>query len=113
MAESPKSFWGNRDLDPENTWLTAYDGTPLAQEADIIYYITRAGIPLPLADNYELWELSSALGLHRIETRAEHDAREIVLKSQAYYEETREAREAYMAEAAQRRRERKQAGRKR
>ena len=113
MADPPKSFWGPVELDPENTWVTAYDGTPFAVEADIIYHTTRAGIPLPLADEYELWELYSALGLHRIETRAEHDAREIVLKSQAYYEETREAREAYMADVARRRAERRQAGRKR
>lgn len=40
----------------------------------------------------ELWQIAAALGLHRTETRATRDAREIVEVKQEYWEETKDAR---------------------
>ena len=87
----------------------------MADEAEIIYAVTRAGVPLHYADEMELWELASAVGLHRVETRAQHDEREIVEKSQEYWGETQEVRNqkliGYTERRKARERERRQAAR--
>ena len=59
--------------------------------------------PLPVAEEYELWELAAAMGLHRMETVADYTEREIIEKSAAYFEETREQRMDYLSGYAERR----------
>ena len=106
LEVEPKSFWGDELADPDHTWRTHLDGTYLAVEAELIYAITRTGIALPVAEEYELWELAAAMGLHRMETIADYTEREIVEKSAAYYEETKEVRDAKLAGYAERRKNR-------
>ena len=68
-----------------------------------------------MADDYELWELAAAVGLHRVETVAQHDEREIVERSEAYWEETQTVRNekliGYTERRKARERERRQARR--
>lgn len=74
--------------------------------------IHRAGITLPEAAAYELWELAAACGLHFGPTIGERDAVEIVEKKQAEWEQTGDERMKRMAAApshAERRRRRQQA----
>lgn len=87
--------------------LSALDDIGLRQEADLIYHIALAGIPLPVAESMELWELAAARGLHYTETLQEKNVRDVDAAQAAYYEETREKREAIMAARAERRRDRK------
>ena len=47
------------------------------------------------------------MGLHRVETISQHTEREIVEKSAAYYEETKDKRNAMLADYAARKQERK------
>lgn len=54
----------------------------------------------------ELWQLASAFGLHRVETRAEHDEREIVQAKAAEWEETQEQRMEALADYSARRKQR-------
>lgn len=107
LAGLPKSFWGlTKDVDPENQWITAYDEWPLLTlEAELIYATTSRGMSWEIVENMELWQIASALGIHRIETRKEHDDREIVQSKQDYFEETGEARLARMAGYRERREE--------
>lgn len=108
MAQSPKSFWVERErVDPEKQWLTHYDDWPImALEAELIYATTSRGLSWESAQEMELWQIAAALGLHRIETRAEHDAREIVGKKEEYWEETREQREEKLSGYSERRKQR-------
>ena len=78
----------------------------LAQEAEIIYACARFGLPLPVLDGMELWEAAASLGLHRIETLADHDAREITESKKEYWEQTREARSEKLEGYSERRRQR-------
>jgi hypothetical protein len=80
----------------------------MAVEAELIYAISRAGISMSDAENMELWEIAAAMGLHRKETIADYTEREIVEKSAAYYEETKEVRDAKLAGYAERRKARSQ-----
>jgi hypothetical protein len=103
LEDKPKSFWGDELADPDQTWRTHHDGTYLAVEAELIYALARAGIALPVAEDYELWELAAAMGLHRVETIADYTEREIIEKSEAYFEETREQRMEKLSGYAERR----------
>jgi len=86
--------------------VTSLDEHPiLAREAEIIHAAAQRNIPLPMAEEYELWELAAALGIHRIETQAQHDEREIVEIKKVYWDETGDARSAKMAGYSERRRE--------
>lgn len=82
----------------------------MALEAELIYAVASRGISWADAQEMELWELASALGLHRIETRAERDNREIVETKQAYWKETSDLRadklKGYTKRRQQRARER-------
>ena len=87
--------------------MTIYDDNPvMAVEAELIHAFTQRGITLVHADSMELWELAAACGVHRVETREEHDNREIVEKKQEYWEETVEKRAAIMARRKERQAER-------
>lgn len=98
METGPKSFWGStEDLDPEKQWITAYDDSPLmALEAELIYATTSRGLSWESALELELWQLAAALGLHRIETRAQRDNREITEAKSEYWDQTGEARSAHL-----------------
>lgn len=85
----------------------------MAAEAEIIFISTRAGIGWGDAWEMEPWQLASAIGIHRVETREDHDAREIVEWHKAYYEETGEARAAHMEGYSERRKASKAARRQR
>lgn len=87
--------------------LSHLDDIGLRVEADLIYHIALAGIPLPVAEGMELWELAAARGLHYTESLQDKNIREVDEAQKEYYEETREQREALMARQAERRRERK------
>lgn len=84
----------------------------MALESELIYTCTQRGIPWEAAVEMELWQMAAAFGLHRIETRAEHDAREIEEVKAEYWEHTGAERMARMAKVAERRRERKGAGKR-
>lgn len=73
-----------------------------AAEAELIYLISRIGIPLRDAEQMELWEIAAAGGLHRIETQTERDEREIVAKKEEYWGETVDKRAEIMARRKQR-----------
>lgn len=73
-----------------------------AAEAELIYLISRIGIPLRDAEQMELWEIAAAGGLHRIETQTERDEREIVKKKEEYWGETVDKRAEIMARRRQR-----------
>lgn len=90
LAASPKSFWTDTaHIDTEKQWITHYDEWPVMRlEADLIYGATLRGIPWESAQELELWQLASAFGLHRVETRAEHDEREIVEAKREEWEST-------------------------
>lgn len=68
----------------------------MALEAELIYAATSRGLSWESALELELWQLAAALGLHRVETRAQRDNREIVEAKASYFEETGEDRRAYM-----------------
>jgi len=78
----------------------------MAAEAEIIHACSMRGLAPPMADEMELWEIAAYLGLHRKETRAEHDAREITEAKAEYFEQTGEQRMEQMAGYSDRRRER-------
>jgi hypothetical protein len=110
LEKGPKSFWATSDrvVDESERWVTHYDHEPsLAVEAEIIHACGRGQLPLPVADEMELWEIAAYLGLHRIETVGQRDQREIVETKAAYWEETREARSAKVNDYATQRREAK------
>lgn len=107
MADGPKSFWPDEPkLDPDAR-TSHLDGTHLRPEADILFMIHKAGITLPDAAGYELWELAAAVGLHYGPTIAERDATEIIDKKQAEWDATADERMRRMAEAAERRKNKK------
>lgn len=109
MEESPKSLWLERSdpIDPSLQWVTHYDDMPwLQREAEIINICQRGGLPLPIADDMELWEIAAALGMHRIETLEERDNREIVQTKQEYFEETGSQRLERVSGYRERRRQR-------
>lgn len=87
--------------------LSDLDEIGLRVEADIIYHIALAGIPLPVAEGMELWELAAARGLHYTESLQERNIRETDAEQAAYYEETKDVREELMRRQAERRRERR------
>ena len=109
MADPPKSLWDiQHQLDPEKSWVTHYDDMPaLRTEADIIYACGLRGLDPRTADEMYLWEIASYLGLHRIETVAEHDTREIVEAKREYWEQTHEARGEKLAGYSERRKARR------
>ena len=80
-------------------------------ESEIIYITARAGISWADAMEMEPWQLASAIGVHRVETREQRDNREIVESKRAYFEETGEARQAHMAGYSDRRKAQAQARR--
>lgn len=84
----------------------------MALEAELLFLCRRGGVSLIEANELELWELASALGLHRVETYEQRDQREIIDTKAAYWEETQEARMAKMAEYSERRAERRQKGKR-
>lgn len=75
----------------------------MAVESELIYITTRAGLAWADALELEPWQLASAIGVHRVETREQRDNREIVEAKRAYFEETGEARQAHMAGYSDRR----------
>jgi hypothetical protein len=88
----------------------------LAQEAELIHALSYRNLPLPAADEMELWEVAAYLGLHRVETVAQRDEREVVDTKREYWEETQAQRQEKLAGYAERRKqrelERRQARRK-
>jgi hypothetical protein len=74
-------------------------------EAELIFACTTRGIGWEAAQDFELWELAAALGLHRLETRAERDQREIIEAKRDYFEETGEARMERLAGYGERRKQ--------
>jgi hypothetical protein len=76
----------------------------MAVESELIYITARAGISWTDAMELEPWQLAAAIGVHRVETREDHDNREIIEAKRAYFEETGEARQAHMAGYSERRR---------
>ena len=87
--------------------LSALDTTGLRVEADIIYLAALAGIPLPVAEGMELWEIAAARGMHYTETLQDHNVRTIDVEQAAVWEETQVKRQELLARQAERRRERK------
>lgn len=67
----------------------------------------RAGITKAEWKHYQLWELAASVGLHFGPTIAERDATEIVDKKAAEWETTGPERMKRMAEAAERRKNKK------
>ena len=61
-----------------------------------------------MAETMELWEVAAALGIHRTETEAAYVEREIIERSAAYFEETREQRMEHLAGYAERRKRREE-----
>lgn len=61
-------------------------------EAELIHILHRAGIPLPVADGQELWELAAAIGMHRTERVVDREARLIGEEKQAEWDATQEVR---------------------
>lgn len=108
MEEGPKSFWSDRErVDTSQQWVTHYDSKPvLAQEAEIIHAMSYRNLPLPIAEDMELWEIASYLGLHRIETLEDHEKREIVEAKQEYWNETASERMERLADYSARRKAR-------
>lgn len=89
--------------------MTAHDDWPLlALEAELIYATASRGISWESALDMELWQIAAALGLHRVETRSQRDAREIVAVKQAEWEQTKDTRLAKMADYSEARKARKQ-----
>lgn len=87
--------------------MTHYDEHPvMAAEAEIIHACARGMLPLPMAEEMELWEIASYLGLHRIETWEQRDTREIVEKKSELWDETGPARMERMAKVAEERKAR-------
>jgi hypothetical protein len=110
LAKRPKSFWGERrePLDPEQQWITYHDDYPAIRlESEIIYLCSLRGLQPPMADEMELWEIAAYLGLHRKETRAEHDTREITEAKSEYWDETGPDRMERMAKVAEERKARR------
>jgi hypothetical protein len=87
--------------------VSELDEIGLRVEADILHHIGLAGVPLPIAEGMELWEIAALRGLHYTETLQEANVRQINEEQQVVWEETQETREAIMARAAERRRERR------
>lgn len=109
MAVGPKSFWQpERELeqDPSKRWRTTLDETPFATEGQLIHIASRSGISLPAADQYELWELAAACGVHLIETWQQHDEREVIARAQKEYEEHKDQRDAKILEVQEQRKQR-------
>lgn len=108
MAGRPKSFWDDSaPIDTEQQWITHYDDWPLMRlEAELIFGATSRGIAWEQAQEMELWQLASAFGLHRVETRKVHDEREIVQAKQAYWEETAQQRAEHLSGYSERRKAR-------
>ena len=79
----------------------------MALEAELIYAAASRGISWEHAQGMELWQLAAALGLHRTETRAARDAREIIDTKQAEWEVTKDARMAKFEGYSERRAESK------
>ena len=75
-------------------------------EAELIYGAASRGISWDQAQEMELWQLASAFGLHRVETRADHDEREIVEAKQEYWEQTAQQRSERLAGYSERRKQR-------
>jgi len=87
--------------------LSALDDIGLRGEADIIYLAALAGIPLPVAEGMELWELAAAKGMHYTETLQEHNIRETNAEQEKVWEETQAQSLEILARQAERRRERR------
>jgi hypothetical protein len=96
--------------------VTHHDKPHMAMEAELLHILHRGGIPLHVADRYTLWENAAALGMHRVETVAQRDEREVVDTKREYWEETQAQRQEKLAGYAERRKqrelERRQARRK-
>lgn len=88
--------------------MTTHDDSPLmALEAEIIFATASRGISWESVLDMELWQIAAALGMHRVETRAERDSREITETKKAYWEETGEQRMQRVAGYSERRRQAK------
>ena len=81
----------------------------MALEAELIFATASRGISWESAEDMELWQIAAALGLHRLETRAQRDAREITQAKQAEWDVTKERRLDRMADYSERRAESKRA----
>lgn len=73
----------------------------------MIYATTSRGMSWESVIEMELWQIASGLGLHRLETRAQRDQREIFETKSDYWEETKEQRQAQMDGYSERRAESK------
>lgn len=89
-------------------WVTALDDWPvMSLEAELIYATTSRGVAWTAALDMELWQIAAALGLHRLETRADRDQREITDTKAEYWEQTGEARSEMLSGYSARRAESK------
>jgi hypothetical protein len=79
----------------------------MALEAELIFATTSRGMVWESVEGMELWQIASALGLHRLETRAQRDQREIFEAKADYFEETKDARLEKVAGYSERRAESK------
>jgi hypothetical protein len=57
--------------------VSALDDLGLRDEADIIRLASRRSIPLPTAEQYELWELAAAVDMDLIGTETEVKGRNL------------------------------------
>lgn len=69
----------------------------------MIYAATSRGIAWESLLGMELWQIAAALGLHRLETRAQQDQREIYEAKSDLWDETGEQRMEQMAGYSERR----------
>lgn len=79
----------------------------MALEAELIYAATSRGMAWESVQGMELWQIAASFGLHRLETRAQRDQREITEAKAEYWEETAEQRLAKMDGYSERRAESK------
>lgn len=57
--------------------VSALDSVGLRDEADIIRLAARRSIPLPVAEEYELWELAAACDMDLIGTESQVKGQEL------------------------------------
>ena len=75
----------------------------MALEAELIYAATLRGMAWESVLDMELWQVAASFGLHRLETRAQRDQREITATKSEYWDETGEQRMERLAGYSERR----------
>lgn len=75
----------------------------MSLEAELIYAATLRGMAWESVLDMELWQIAASFGLHRLETRAQRDQREITASKSEYWDETGEQRMERLAGYSERR----------